>query len=141
MAGVPLIAWENVPEGPVWFRPQGSGGNHWYCGLREWATLHDAVGRPVDHREMEFAAAEQQPGDYARVVAELARLKAERPSSHSDEAIARQQAEAELDRLRDGLAALEQDMYGTDWFHLEPADAREWLDRLTSLRTGQRGRD
>lgn len=117
----PLIPWDQVAKGPVWFRPKGSGGTHWYAGLRFGQTLLDGTG-PVCAIEMEFTPAEQQPGEWAALKAELKvtdELLAERERvlraipecpqhgpcvPHALEWIEK------ATRLRDGLAALEQEM-------------------------------
>lgn len=61
-----LIAWEDVPEGgAVWVRYPGS---RWWLGSRSHDSVQTAIGAVrVAEKPLEFARAEQQPGDQAIV--------------------------------------------------------------------------
>lgn len=132
-----IIPWAEVPEGPVWFRIKaqylGGGEARWLPGIKRGDEFSGGGvwQRPHAHGGIyEFAAAEQGPGaladalestHYANGVADLA-------MKHRDV------AEADLTRLRAGLAALEQavDAY-LHWLN----DTSQSLDQEFKNRRGR----
>lgn len=139
MADLPLIAWDEVPEGHyVWCRQKGHDAVDW----QRWRRRHDDLVTPggtwIKPDLYEFTLAEQQPGEWA---AKVARLTQERDDWKQSFIEANKAAEAAVDLadLRDGLTALEQEMRehhasGQPAFDFQ---LREWADRLAALREGQ----
>lgn len=77
MSNPPLIPWDEVAEGPVWFRAVGLSDLWWQYGTRYADCVVSSCGLrvpPADIPHYEFTAAEQQPGQHA---AEIEALKAE----------------------------------------------------------------
>lgn len=128
MSDVPLIAWEDVPEGPVWWRMESrllkGAVAPWRPGIKD-GGLFSGGSRwtPPEVGLHEFAAAEQQPGDYARVVQERDDWK----QSAEEHSQALGEMDAELTRLRDGLAILiaqaDAEIATLTRYHVERPDA------------------
>lgn len=130
-ADLPLIAWADVPEGhDVWVRlsrdhPNARPDDKWVRKTKQY--------REPRPRGFEFAAAEQQPGELR--AAKESRFLAEVRLSRSA---------SDLSRLRDGLAALEQEIHGELFrcgdhpaLGIDTDMAQRWADRLAALREGQ----
>lgn len=127
MADLPLIAWDEVPEGHrVWWLPFDAAPHvRWMAGRKLGGKLRSMGCEDEDPgSNYKFAAAEQQPGEWAF------RLSIER-EAHID-------AEAVIQRLRDGLAALEQEM--REWFKRKEtpnhADISAWVNDIVAMRKG-----
>lgn len=73
----PLIPWEDVPEGPVWYWLPGD--ERWHLGrkLGVLSFLREDGGQQFieDNPHYQFAAAEQQPGQHAAEIADNRRLR------------------------------------------------------------------
>lgn len=75
VADLPLIPWDEVPEGPVWIREKDRPGK-FALARKSPGGLYLSVYRLTPSKYY-FAAAEQQPGEWAVKVAELRERLAE----------------------------------------------------------------
>lgn len=75
-----LIPWDEVLEGPVWYRQRKPDGMWWDIGHKLGCCFY-RVGLATRHmlgkedQFYEFAAAEQQPGQHAAEIADNRRLR------------------------------------------------------------------
>lgn len=168
MANLPLIAWADVPEGHyVFWRVKSKTEAEWHMG-RKYGRKLVTPGNIFDVCQiatLQFARAEQQPGEWAAERAELRERdrvissQLEKRSQGRDDLTQDlyRQINAHLEaeqRLRDGLAALEQEMRRMERVSgravtehplsdRTQADARfntyagAWADRLAALREGR----
>lgn len=124
-----LIAWEDVPEGDyVWWRAPS---NPWQLARKRNASSFQVGQFNYElwgNHGFEFARAEQQPGDAAYWYAESTK-----DCKRADA------AEAELTRLREGLATLKQEMRRTgEEGYTNGGHAIRWSLKLKAMVGGQK---